>query len=67
MIYFWRRSVFVTALGLSLVAASWDYSLGVVHGLLTALISLIMEHSLGMWASVAVAMGLLVQQNVGSS
>ena len=38
-----------------------------VHGFLTALISLVMEHSLGMWASVAVAMGLLVQQNVGSS
>ena len=46
---------------------SWDYSLGVVHGLLTALISLVVVHSLGMWASVAVAMGLLVPQNMGSS
>ena len=44
-IYFWLRSVFVAASGLSLVAASGGYSVA-VRGLLTAMASLIAEHGL---------------------
>ena len=29
--------------GFSLVAVSWDYTLGVAHGLLTAVVSLVAE------------------------
>ena len=43
----------------SLVVGSGGYSPVVVHGLHTAVTSLVMEHGLwGMWASVAVAPGL---------
>ena len=44
-IYFWLCWVFVAARGLSLVAASGDYSVA-VHGLLIAVASLVAEHRL---------------------
>ena len=40
---FWLHRVFVAACGLSLVAASGGYSLAVVHGLLIAVASLVVE------------------------
>ena len=43
--YFWLCWVFVAARGLSLVAASGDYSVA-VHGLLIAVASLVAEHRL---------------------
>ena len=45
-IYFWLCSVFIAVCGLSLVAASKGYSLTAVHGLLTAISSLVAEHGL---------------------
>ena len=45
-IYFWLRWVFVIACGLSLDAASRDYSSFVVHGLLVAVASLVVQHGL---------------------
>ena len=44
-IYFWLRWVFVAVRGLSLVAASWGYSV-VVSRLLVAVASLVAEHGL---------------------
>ena len=43
-IYFWLCWVFIIAQGLSLVAASGDYSVVMVHGLLIAVASLVSEH-----------------------
>ena len=43
--FFWLCWVFVAARGLSLVAASGGYSV-VVHGLLIAVASLVVEHGL---------------------
>ena len=45
-IYFWLCSVFIVVCGLSLIAASEGYSLIAVHGLLTAISSLVAEHGL---------------------
>ena len=57
--YFLELGFFVSVQGLSLVAATGGYSLGVVHGLLIAMASLVAEHGLqGMRASVIVARGL---------
>ena len=42
--YFWLHWVFTAAHGLSLVAASRGWSLVAMHGLLTAVASLIAEH-----------------------
>ena len=43
-------------MGLSLLVASGGYSLAVLHGILIAVASLVMEHGLwGTWTSVAVA------------
>ena len=48
--------VFVATHGLSLLVASGGYSLAVLHGILIAVASLVMEHGLwGTWTSVAVA------------
>ena len=42
----------------SLIAGSWGYCLLLVHGLLIAVASLVVEHRLqGAWASVAVVHG----------
>ena len=46
LIYFWLRWVFVAACRLSLVEASRDCSLVVVHRLLIAVASLLAEHRL---------------------
>ena len=43
-LYFWLCWVFIIAQGLSLVAATGGYSLVVVHGLLIAVASLVLEH-----------------------
>ena len=42
----WLHWVLVAVLWLSLIAASRGYSLVVVHGLLTAVASLVVEHGL---------------------
>ena len=46
MYLFWLLWVFAVAYMLSLVAVSGSYSLVVVHGLLIAVVSLIVEHGL---------------------
>ena len=63
--YFCLHWVFVTAHGLSLVAACGSYSLVSVRGLLIVLASLIAEQGLGMWASVVVAHGLSCPEACG--
>ena len=45
-IYFWLHWVFVAVLGLSLVVASRGLLFVAVHGLLTAVASLVVEHRL---------------------
>ena len=45
-IYFWLRWVFIAACRLSLVAASGGLLFVAVHGLLTAVASLVVEHEL---------------------
>ena len=45
-IYFWLRCVFVAVRGLSLVAASGDYSFVAVCRLLIVVASLVAEHGL---------------------
>ena len=46
LIYFWLSWVFVAARGLSLVAASGGLFFVAVHGVLTAVASLVVEHGL---------------------
>ena len=58
-IYFGLCWVFITTCGLSLVVASWDYSLIVVYGLIIVVASLVVEHRLkGTQVSVVVVHGL---------
>ena len=45
-IYFWLHWVVFAVCGLSLVAVNAEFSLAVVHGLLIAVTSLIVEHGL---------------------
>ena len=61
-IYLWLCWVFITAWGLSLVAASGGYSLVAVHGLLIAMVSLVAVLGQSLWH-----MGLVAPQHVGSS
>ena len=42
--FFWLYWVFIAVCQLSQVVSSWGYSLAVVHGLLTAVASLLAEH-----------------------
>ena len=58
-LYFWLCWVFVAVHRLSLVAASRSYSLVMVHRLLIAVASFVVEHGLqNMWTSVVVGQGL---------
>ena len=57
-IYFWLCWVFVAARAFSLVAASRDYSLVVLGGLLIAVASLVLKHGSRPWTSVVAAPGL---------
>ena len=58
-IYFWLCWVFIAAMGFSLVAASWGYSLVVGSGLLTGVASLVTDHGLsGVQAWAVVVHGL---------
>ena len=63
---FWLCWVFVAACRLSLAATSGDYSLVVVHRLLTAVACLVAEHRLlGVGASAAVAHQLSCSMSCG--
>ena len=56
---FWLCWVFTAAQAFPLIAVSGSYSLVALHGLLTAVSSLVTEHELyGMWASAGAARGL---------